>query len=161
MGVPLFPSCLSRQVESNLGSGFLSERFHIWRRIIQLLGRGLGWELGLRPRVPWLRNRVETGAAILFVLLLVVYQEPSVCPVNSKVHDKEGGVSVTGQRAEPTAAGQVAGSLLKPWRAATHLRLLRSTIAVPLVRGEQSRRIQEVECRGCWSSGSMLMLLYL
>lgn len=71
----------------------------------------------------------------MFVFLLVVYQEPSVCPVNSEVHDKEGGVSITGQRAEPTAAGLVAGGLLKPWRAATHFHLFPSTTAVHLVKG--------------------------
>lgn len=65
----------------------------------------------------------------------MAYQEPSVCPVDSEVHDKEGGVSVTGQRAEPTAAGQVAGGLLKPCWAAAHLCLLPSTIAVHLAKG--------------------------
>lgn len=87
------------------------------------------------PGVPWLRNRVGTGAAILFVFPLVVYQEPSVCPVSSEIHDKEGGASITGQRAEPMAAGQVFGGLLKPWRAATHLCLAPSTLAIHLAKG--------------------------
>ena len=66
-----------------------------------------------------------------------------MCPVISEIHDKAGGVSVTGQHAEPTAASQVADGLLKPRGAAVHLRLSPNTTAVHSVqagRAEGSRK---------------------
>lgn len=49
---------------------------------------------------------------------------------------------------------------LSPWLLASFSVYSPSTIAVHLVKGAK-QRIQEVECAGCWSSGSMLMFLYL